>query len=306
MAILLIRNDKDYQPWIDAFQEYDASLEVVTLEMDHDPDAVTMAMMWKAPEGSFKGYDHLQVIGSLGAGVDHLFADPSLPENVQLTRVVDEKLSGDMQEFVLGLCLNHIKNLHFYAQQDREWKPQPYLRVENVHVGILGFGTLGQAVGAKLKSVGFQVSGWSKTAKNVDGIKSYRETELDDFLNVSQILVCLLPLTEKTTGILNKELFMQLPENAFLINVARGGHLVETDLLESIENGHLAGAALDVFNKEPLPQDHAFWKHPKVLITPHVASNSNPPTVVAQIVENYRRMKNGDPLKNTVSSERGY
>ena len=306
MAILLIRNDKDYQPWIDAFHKFDPAIEVVTPETANDTSKVEMAMTWKAPNGSFKGFDNLKVVGSLGAGVDHLFADPSLPQDVKLTRVVDDKLSGDMEEFVLALCLNHIKNLHIYSQPTNEWKPLPYSRVENVYVGILGFGTLGQAVGKKLKAVGFQVSGWSNTLKNVAGIESYSHDQLDDFLENLNIIVCLLPLTDKTRKILNTKLFDKLPKDTYLINVARGGHLNEEDLLSSLDKGHLSGASLDVFNQEPLPEDHPFWKHPKILITPHVASNSNPPTVVEQIVENYRRMKNSEDLKNRVSRERKY
>lgn len=306
VAILLIRNDENYEPWIKAFQQNDPSLDVVTPQDGHDKEAVTMALTWKAPAGSFDGYGQLKVIGSLGAGVDHLFADASLPSHVQLTRVVDEKLSGDMQEFVLALCLNNIKNLHTYAGTGTSWQPLPYQRVADVTVGILGFGTLGQAVGQRLSSLGFTVSGWSTSLKNVEGITSYDTSQLDQFLAQSQILVCLLPLTDATSRILNQELFNKLPKGAYLINVARGGHLNETDLLAALDSGQLSGAALDVFDTEPLPVDHAYWQHPSILITPHVASVSNPASVVPQIIENYRRMNKDAALLNVVSRERNY
>lgn len=306
LGILLIRNDENYEPWIKAFQQNDPSLDVVTPLVAHEKEAVTMALTWKAPAGSFEGYGQLKVIGSLGAGVDHLFADASLPSDVQLTRVVDEKLSGDMQEFVLALCLNNIKNLHTYAGTSTSWQPLPYQRVADVSVGILGFGTLGQAVGQRLSSLGFTVSGWSTSLKNVDGMTSYDASQLDQFLAQSQILVCLLPLTDETSRILNQELFNKLPKGAYLINVARGGHLNETDLLAALDSGQLSGAALDVFDTEPLPVDHAYWQHPSILITPHVASVSNPASVVPQIIENYRRMNKDAALLNVVSRERNY
>lgn len=308
MALLLIRNNKDYQSWLNALQKADSNLEILTPETVTAPESVQMALTWKAPHGSFNAFPNLKVIGSMGAGVDHLFEDPTLPRNVSLTRVVDDKLASDMQEFVLTLCLSHIKNLPLYRnlQDQTEWKPTKYKRVPDVKVGILGFGTLGQAVGQTLKQTGFQVSGWSHSRKEVDGIKSYAKDELDDFLAEAEILVCLLPLTEETQGILNSKLFNKLPKGAYLINVARGGHLVDEDLLNALNSNQLSGAALDVFHTEPLPKEHEFWKRKDILITPHVASMSNAASVAPQIIENYRRMERGEELKNTVSQQKGY
>jgi glyoxylate/hydroxypyruvate reductase A len=305
MAIVLIREDGNYKAWKEALLSIDDSIDVWTPEEVRKTEDVTMALTWKAPAGSFENYNNLQVIGSMGAGVDHLFNDPSLPANVRLTRVVDSKLSEDMQEFVLALCMNHLKNLHSYSISNT-WAPQQYGRVADVHVGILGFGTLGQAVGTKLLDVGFKVSGWSQSRKQVSGIKSYVDDELDAFLADAQILVCLLPLTDDTSGILNAALFEKLPDNAYLINVARGGHLNEQDLLQAIESGELSGAALDVFDNEPLPGGHPFWSHEKILVTPHVASVSSPASVASQIVENYKRMQHGEKLMHTVSHDRKY
>lgn len=308
MSLLLIRNNKDYQDWIDALKAADPSIEVVTPETIKDPADATMAITWKAPKGSYANYPNLKVIGSMGAGVDHLFEDPSLPKDVILTRVVDEKLASDMQEFVSALCLNHIRNLKTYAklQQEGTWKPTDYKRAKDVTVGILGFGTLGQAVGNMLQAIGFTVSGWSHTKKDVESIKTYAQDELDAFLAKAEILVCLLPLTEETQGILNTALFYKLPKGAYLINVARGGHLVDEDLIDALNTGQLSGAALDVFHTEPLPQEHPFWNREDISITPHIASMSNAASVSAQVAANYRRMQNGEELKNTVSQEKGY
>ncbi len=307
MALLLIKNDHNYDSWLKALHS-DAPFEVFTPETVQDKADIKMALTWKAPAGSFDIYPNLEVVGSMGAGVDHLFADPSLPKNVALTRVVDEKLSGDMQEFVLALCLNQLKNIHHYAnlQRSANWEPTPYRRVADVIIGILGFGTLGQAVGKKLKEVGFQVSGWSKSRKEVEGINSFSENELPEFLSTCAILVCLLPLTAATDGILNTVLFQQLPKGAYLINVARGGHLKESDVLAALDSGQLSGAALDVFNTEPLPIDHPVWKRAEIIITPHVASMSNAASVAPQVIENYRRMERGEELLNRVSREKNY
>ncbi|WP_194850074.1 2-hydroxyacid dehydrogenase [Nonlabens antarcticus] len=308
MALLLIRSDKNYDSWLKALTDQNSGVQVYTPETVENPVEITMALTWKAPKGSFSNYPNLKVIGSMGAGVDHLFDDPSLPQNVTLTRVVDEKLSSDMQEFVLARCLNHIKDLEYYShlQQQVDWSPKQYRRVADVSVGILGFGTLGQAVGKKLANVGFKVSGWSHTRKEVSGIKSYTTAELDSFLATSEILICLLPLTDQTRNILNLELFRKLPEKAYLINVARGGHLNEADLIAALEEGLLSGAALDVFNREPLPKDHKFWKRNDISITPHVASMSSAGSVAPQVVENYHRMEYGSELMNVVSREKKY
>jgi glyoxylate/hydroxypyruvate reductase A len=171
----------------------------------------------------------------------------------------------------------------------------------------MGFGVLGEDAAGKFRNLGFQVRGWANSPKNIDGIKIFVDkAEFNDFLSKSDILICLLPLTSATVNILNRETFKQLPDGAFIINVARGEHLVEEDLLEAIDEGKLSGACLDVFREEPLPKDHIFWHHPKVTVTPHVASITSPESVAPQIIENYRRLKEGQSLLNVVSREKGY
>ena len=307
MALLLIRNDKNYEQWLKALKDFDPDFPVFTPETLKNPEDVDMALSWKAPHGSYTKYPNLNVIGSMGAGVDHLFEDPQLPENVKLTRVVDKYLVTDMQEFVLAQCLSIIKNLNIYNRSEAHWDRMPYKRIEDVTVGIMGLGVLGKAAGSLLHKVGFKVTGWSNSHKDLDYLTSYSgQDELNEFLSLAEILVCLLPLTEKTKRILDENLFNKLPDNAYLINVARGGHLNEDDLLEALHSAKLSGASLDVFDQEPLPKDHSFWKEPNIYITPHVASVSSPESIAPQVIENYNNLKNGKPLKNEVSRSKHY
>ncbi len=307
MALLLIRNDKNYEQWLKALKDLVSDFPVFTPETVKNPEDIDMALSWKAPYGSYTKYPNLKVIGSMGAGVDHLFEDPQLPENVKLTRVVDKYLVTDMQEFVLAQCMSTIKNLNTYNRKDAHWDRMTYGRIEDVTVGIMGLGVLGKATGSLLHKVGFKIIGWSNSSKDLDYLTSYSGEEgLNEFLSHSEILVCLLPLTEKTKRILNKNLFNKLPDNTYLINVARGGHLNEDDLLEALHSNKLSGASLDVFDKEPLPPEHPFWKEPNIFITPHVASVSSPKSIAPQVIENYNNLKNGEPLKNEVSRSKHY
>jgi glyoxylate/hydroxypyruvate reductase A len=268
-----------------------------------------MALVWKHPTGTLKGYPNLECIASSGAGVDFLFEDKELPTNIPITRVVDEYLAKDMSEHVIALVFSHLKNLNQYKvdQFNKVWKPVDYYRIMDLTIGIMGLGALGKVLAEDLLGFGFKVQGWSGSRKNLAGIKTFSgDREQMTFLNSTQILVCLLPLTKETSGILNKDLFSQLPNGAHIINVARGGHLVDNDLLEMLDNDHLSGASLDVYHQEPLSTNHPFWEHPKVHMTPHYASVSDTNSVVPQILENYRRLVSGEELLNLVSKTKGY
>ena len=309
MALLLIRSDKKYEGWLKALKNEASNLAVFTPETLKNPDEVKMILSWNAPKGSYSKYPNIKVIGSMGAGVDHLFNDDSLPEDVPVTRIVDDYLKNDMREFILALILDRLKNLDSYVkfQQESNWERLPYRSVPEVTVGIMGLGVLGQAAAEYLNRLDFKVTGWSNSRKDLDFVKSYAGKEEEkEFLASAEILVCLLPLTEETKGILNAELFKKLPDGAYLINVARGGHLVEEDLIKALENEKLSGAALDTFQQEPLPKDHPLWKNDKIKLTPHTASVGNPSSVAGQVIDNYNRMLNDEPLQNTVSRKRGY
>lgn len=309
MPIVIIRNDHKSEAWKEALLKADPGLQIFTQDEEHNPKLITMAMVWKPPHGALSRYPNLGAIASMGAGVDFLFEDDSLPKGVPVTRVVDPVLAADMSEFVIGVILAHIKNLLLFksVQPAAKWLPMEYRRISEVSVGIMGLGELGTRLAGDLVRFGFKVRGWARSEKTLKGVSCFAgETGFAPFLSEADILVCLLPLTPNTRGILNKQLFTQLPQGAYVINVARGGHLVEQDLLEVLDEGYLSGAFLDVFAQEPLPKDHPFWKHPKIDMSPHIASVSDASSVVPQLIENYERLKNGKPLKNLVSTSRGY
>ena len=306
MSFLIILPKRDPKIWIEALKSSDKTLEVETYPNIKDPEAVEFILSWKHPHGIFKKFPNLKVIASVGAGIDHIISDPDIPAHIKITRMVDTQLTQDMSNFVLSLVLDRIRDISFYHCHHK-WEPKMYQRPEELQVGIMGMGVLGIAVAQRLINNGFRVKGWSKTPKKIAGLDSFHgQEQLDNFLKKTDILICLLPLTSETENILNKDLFKKLPKNAYLINVARGRHLVEKDLTEALRSGQLSGASLDVFREEPLPPDHDFWKEPKIRITPHIASITNPSTVAPKIIENYRNMKNGKPLKNVVSRETGY
>ncbi len=309
MAIVIIRQDGKSEAWEKALKAHDPELPVFRYEEAHDKTSIRMAMVWKHPEGALAEYPNLEAVASFGAGVDFILNDASLPEAIPVSRVVDPYLSADMAEFVLGRILAYLKGFRKMERdvQDNHWNPFPYKRLSQVPVGILGYGELGQALAAALQKLDGKVHAWARTARDHAPIPVFHGAKgLDDFLAQSEILVCLLPLTPATEGILNAELFSKLPQGAFLVNVARGGHLVEEDLIPALNSGQLSAAALDVFREEPLPTDHPFWNHSGVWISPHMASVSEMETVVPQLVANYYRMLQGEPLKNSVSREQGY
>ncbi|OKL38829.1 2-hydroxyacid dehydrogenase [Pontibacter flavimaris] len=309
MSITIVSQGRDVSPWVKALKKKRPDLELYVFPDDQPREEITFALSWGHPLGMFREYPNLKCISSLGAGVDHILKDPDIPEQVQIARIKDENLTSDMANFTMALVLNHLRDLHHYkaAEETQTWKPLRYKRNAEVTVGVMGIGTLGSEVARRLSSIGLRVTGWASSAKQLEGVGVYAgQGEFDAFLATADILICLLPLTPDTTDILNKETFLKLPKGAFLINVARGEHLVEEDLLEMLETGHLSGASLDVFREEPLPESHPFWAHPRINVTPHIASVTNPESAVDQILENYDRIQNGQQPLNLVSRAKGY
>lgn len=309
MSIVIIRQDDKIELWKKALQDAAPDIGIYSYLEDHPTDEIEMALVWKHPKGTLAKYSNLKYIASSGAGVDFIFEDETTPKNIPITRVVDTMLASDMSEYVIAAIFSHIKGFYQYKIQQTKslWKPKQYHRIADFTVGILGLGALGAVLAKDLVSFGFKTQGWSNSQKDISNVKSFAgQGELPDFLASSEILVCLLPLTNETAGILNKNLFSQLPKGAFVINAARGGHLVDQDLIEMLDSEHLSGATLDVFHQEPMSVDHPFWLHEKVHITPHYASVSDTASVVPQIIENYRRNQQGMPLLNLVSTDKGY
>jgi glyoxylate/hydroxypyruvate reductase A len=256
-----------------------------------------------------KTLPRLKAILSLGAGVDHLFLDPDLPRNVPIVRMVDAGYAPQMSEYALYGVLHFHRGMDRYAQQQRaaHWQPLEALPSAQRVVGVLGLGVLGGDFARKAAALGFKVLGWSRTPKRLDGVTALHGPEqLPLFLAQSQILVNFLPLTAETSGILRRDTLERLPRGAYLINIARGAHVIEEDLVAALDSGQLGGAMLDVFQREPLPSDSALWRHPRVVVTPHIAGQAIAELMVEQVVDNIRRIERGDAPHGLVDPGRGY
>lgn len=275
---------------------------------DGDPAEVQYAVVWRPPTGWLKQFSNLRCIFSVGAGIDHILEDKLLPD-VPVIRTTGTDLTQRMREYI---CL-HVLRLHRRsmdnekAQRERRWHNQVIPVAGERMVGIMGLGNLGAACAESLRALGFSVSGWARSRHHLTGINCYAgEAELSEFLHRTEILVCLLPLTPATNNILCHNLFKQLPVGACIINAGRGAHLAEDDLLEALGSGHITHATLDVFKQEPLPDEHPFWQHPDITVTPHVASMIDPVSGGKELAANLRRFDNGESIDDLTSRDKGY
>ena len=270
---------------------------------------IEYALVWCPEPGMLARLPNLRAIFSLGAGVDHLFSDPDLPRTIPITRLIDVNLTARMTEYVLFHVLRWHRQHEAYtaSQAAARWQERIQPASSDRSIGILGQGVLGRAAATALAGLGFKVAGWSRTPKTLPGIESFHGAGgLIPIANRSEVLVNMLPLTPALEDILDARLFAALPEGATVINVGRGRHLVEDDLLAALDSGWVSAATLDVFRTEPLPSGHPFWSHPAVTITPHVASVADPRTVVEQVAENIHRSRAGEPLIDVVDPSVGY
>ena len=315
VTVLYMAPGETSEPWREAFgaQLPGADFRVWSENSDQDetgnPDEIDYAMVWKPKPGVLKTFPNLKAIFSLGAGVDHLWNDPDLPEGVPLVRLVDRCLTQGMSEYVLYWTIHYHRKMWVYDKwrQENRWKRLRQADAEARRVGILGLGELGGDAARKLVPLHYQVAGWSRSKKDIPGVECFHgEDQLIPFLNRTEILICLLPLTPDTQGIINKDTMAALPQGAFLINCARGGHVVDDDLIAALDSGHMEGATLDVFHTEPLPDDHPYWTHPKVTVTPHMASLTVPASSTEWYVKNIQRMEAGEPPLNTVDPKTKY
>jgi glyoxylate/hydroxypyruvate reductase A len=309
MALLIIAPDINVNSWVKHLAMLDPGIDIRVWPEVGVADDITFALCWYHPPGEFKKYKNLKCIASLGAGVDHILRDPDLPAGVPITRVVEHCMAQSMSEYVVLAVLSYCRQFDSFRtdQFQKKWRPRIPLLAADMRIGIMGLGQLGKDAAKKLGYLGFPVSGWSQTQKDIEGVTCLAGDEaLDDFLSQTRILICMLPLTPKTKGILNHKTFAKLPAGAYVINTARGQHLVEKDLLAALDSGQLDGACLDVFEVEPLPEGHPFWSHPKIIVTPHISSITYPRDVAPQIIENYQRTKTGNPLLHVVDVARGY
>ncbi len=267
------------------------------------------AIVWRPPKGELRKFSNLKGILSLGAGVDGILVDDALPDDVPVVRLVDRCLTEGMSEYVLYWVIHYHRRLGVYLNwtSQKIWKQMRQTDTRDRKVGFLGLGELGSDAAKKVAALGFDVAGWSRSEKNIENVTSYYGEEgLIPFLNRTEILIVLLPLTESTRGIVNKETLAALPEGADIINCARGPHVVDEDLLAALDSGHIDAATLDVFHTEPLPEDHPYWTHPKVTVTPHIASLTVPSSAADWMEENIKLIEAGKPPRNTVDLKKGY
>ena len=308
MALLFCSNEDDPVAWRAALLARLPDLDFRVWPATGAAEDIDAALVWLPPPGLLASLPRLRAVLSLGAGVDRMLADPTLPD-VPLCRMVDPSMTTSMSEIALLHALRYHRDLDTYDHQQRGalWRfrlPKP---PRATTVGVMGLGVLGTDAAATLARHGFTVRGWSRSPRTIAGVACHAgEAGLAPFLDRLDVLVCLLPLTAETEGILDARLFARLPAGARLVNLARGRHLVEQDLLDALATGRLAHATLDVFTTEPLPPDHVFWRHPRITVTPHAASYSLPETGADIVVENLRRLAAGAPLLHTVDRARGY
>jgi len=272
---------------------------------------IEAAACWQAPAGVLASLPGLRLVQSVAAGIDHLTNDPSLPPQVPLCRIVDPEMASGMAAYVAWAVVQHQRHMDRFLHQAAraEWKNQPVQPTNQHRVGIAGLGTLGQACATVLQALGYSVRGWRRSAGSAvpDGVALFvGDAQRADFLAGCDTLVNLLPLTDQTRGVLDASLFSQLPPGAHLVNVGRGDHLVEADLLAALASGQLGAATLDTFVQEPLPADHPFWRHPQITVTPHIATRTHPRVIVQQTLANLAAVRAGRAAEVAVDRNRGY
>ncbi|KQT44495.1 glyoxylate/hydroxypyruvate reductase A [Aureimonas sp. Leaf454] len=313
MSVLLSISGYSSTAWLDALQSALPDRRIVTEPASAKDGEIRYAVVWKQPEGLLASLPNLQAIFSIGAGVDHILRDQTLPD-VPIARIVAEDLTGRMSEYVVWRVLDHLRRGFAYRAQQAlgQWNERVQPAASALTVGIMGLGELGRDAAEKLKFFGFKLAGWSRTRKELPGVVCLAgDEELTDFLGMTDILVVLLPNTPATTGILDAGLLARLKRTSplggpVLINAGRGALQVEADILAALESGTLLEASLDVFETEPLPASSPLWRHPRVFVTPHAAASSDPDALVPLIARQIEACERGEPLQHLVDRRAGY
>lgn len=304
---VIIAPEAEINKWTAAFLVLNPQLFLEVGPQVKDPETVDVLLLWNHPKGCLTPFTNVKVYYSLGAGVDHLLSDDSIYNSIPICRIVDPLLSFSMTNYILFAVLYYQRRWDKYlADRQRKHWDHDAPSEEKITIGVLGLGSLGSDAAKKLKDLGFEVIGYSPSRKEIPRIKTYEEGELETFLKRCNVLVCTVPYTDKTHGLLSMSLFRKLPPKTYLINVSRGHVQVEEDILKALESNYLSGAFLDVFEREPLPTSSPLWEHPKVQITPHIASITNPQAGVKQICENIIKLQNGDLPDFRVNPSKGY
>jgi glyoxylate/hydroxypyruvate reductase A len=314
MATLLVCSACDpLQDLTDKFISAAASLlpalNVVLWPARYDSEDVIAVAAWHPPAGLLGSLPNLKMVASIGAGTEHILRCTDLPNTVAVTRIVDPQQARGMAEYVLWAVLYYHRGFDQMARQQAQgaWRMPPQSEAATCSVGIMGLGSMGRQVARALRDNGFSVSGWSRSAHLLKGVSNYvGDEELSEFLAPLDIVVCLLPLTSATRGICNAKFFAQMKVGCAFVNAGRGEHVVIPDLVAALDSGHLGGAVLDVFESEPLAKEDALWRHPRIVITPHMASSASDHTITQQILRNVQRLQKGQPARHAVDRRRGY
>lgn len=299
----------DFDTWKNALLDQLPKLKVLRADEIDDPSAIDVALVWKPPQGFFAQMRNLRLIINLGAGVDALIGRTDLPAGVPITRITDPEMARMMASYVLFATLRHARDIPWFeiAQRRCRWTYRHPRRLDDIRVAVLGLGELGGLAARELHRQGFTVLGWSRSPRKIDGVACYNGMDnLDAVLSRADILVVMLPLTEQTRGLINRDRLLKLPRGAALINVARGSLIDQTALTELLQDGHIGSATLDVFEQEPLPPDDPLWRMENVLITPHLASVAIPASAATQIAQNILRVAQGRAPLSQVDPSRGY
>ncbi len=309
MALLLAPIGSPASEWLRLFAAELPDLEVRVWPEIGNPADIDIAAAAQLPRGTLAGLPNLRLIISATAGAEGLLGDPTLPRHVPVVRSSEPDGDAMMSETVLLHVLRHHRRLHEYVllQQRHEWRPQPRVKASERKVGVMGLGVIGLPAARMLSAHGFDVAGWTRTARKIDGISVFHgRDQLAAFLGRSEIVVNLLAVTPQTENILNRDTFAMLPKGACVINLARGLHVVDSDLIAALYSGHLAAATLDVFRVEPLPAESPLWAHPRITIMPHVARRLDAASIVHRMCENVQRLRRGEKLLYRIDREAGY
>ncbi|MPQ59115.1 glyoxylate/hydroxypyruvate reductase A [Duganella sp. FT27W] len=310
MRILLHRADGRTEPWLKDFSKYLPEAEFEIWHAGEKSQPCDYAVVWSPPEAMLPELAQVKAIFNTGAGVDALLRyGDAIPREIPIIRLGDAGMGLQMAEYVTHAVLRYFRRFDDYERQARAgiWAALPPYNREDFAIGVLGLGALGMRVIEALAPFGFPLRGWSRTEKRIDGVQCYQGLDgLDTFLRGSRVLVCMLPLTPETNNLIDRSNLGKLPAGAYVINVARGAHIAEPELLSLIKSGHIAAATLDVFRNEPLPAQHPFWQEPRITITPHISALTLRRESVQQIADKIRSFESGQPVADIVDRNLGY
>jgi len=306
MSILIIAPRRETGIWKKSIGEIDPSINVEIYPEVADKEKITAAVLWNHPEGVLNDYPNLKWVTSLGAGVDHVLKDKNIPERIRITRIIDPGIPVEMARMIVTMLTEFEKGIfkHWENKKTTTWKPS--LNVPKFKIGLLGMGEIGRKIADVLETLNYSVTGYSLHGKRYKNFNVYGKDQLEEFLREIDVLVCLLPLTSQTDRFIDKKFLSLMKEGSYIMNLARGRIINDEDLLDAIEKGIIKKVYLDVFEKEPLPEGHPFWRNPWIIITPHISGITDVHTAAQQIVDNYHTFENSGELKFEIDKQNEY